>query len=331
MSKIYRPRHHSIETGSSSAKGEGQHGSSHVSVLLDEALTGLAIKEDGIYIDATFGRGGHSKEILKRLGPQGQVLAIDRDPEAIEVAKRIGDERLRVEHGSFTKLKSWISELGLAGKIDGVLLDLGVSSPQLDNPERGFSFLRDGPLDMRMDPTQGMDAAGWINSATKEEIATVLKTYGEERYSRRIADAIVKGRIIAPIATTGQLARIVADAHPKWEPHKHPATRTFQGIRIFINDELGQLKDCLEQCLDVLAVGGRMVAISFHSLEDRIVKNFIRKYTHGETMPRKLPVPTEQLVIRLKRIGCAIKASDDEIARNVRSRSANMRVAEKVA
>lgn len=303
----------------------------HKPVLTTEVLEGLTIKSEGVYVDATFGRGGHVHQVLQQLGPKGRVFALDKDPEAIKAATKFDDKRLVVKQGSFTMLKAWMSELDLLGKVDGVLLDLGVSSPQLDAPERGFSFMKSGPLDMRMDPERGVSAASWVNQAKAEEMAVIFKEYGEERYAKRIAAAIVKAREVAPITTTVELAEIVAAANPKWEKHKHPATRVFQAIRIFINNELDELKSCLEQCLDVLAIGGRLVVISFHSLEDRIVKNFMRRYSKGEELPAGLPIKQEQLSICLKRIGKKIKASKQEIASNIRARSAVLRIAEKIS
>src|SRR3989338_2692668 len=261
----------------------------HESVLLGEAIAELAIKEEGIYIDAEFGRGGHSQAILERLGPNGRLMAIDLDPEAISVAKSepfFSDTRFEIEQSSFSHLEELISKRGWLGKVNGVLLDLGVSSPQLDDPQRGFSFLHEGPLDMRMDPNEPRSAAVWINNARQDDIADVLKTYGEERFARRIAAAIVREREQAPILTTTRLAAIVVKANPRWERHKHPATRAFQAIRIFINRELEELSCCLEQCVEVLAIGGRLVALSFHSLEDRIVKRFIQAQERGGAMPR---------------------------------------------
>ncbi|EKE00725.1 MAG: hypothetical protein ACD_21C00285G0019 [uncultured bacterium] len=304
-------------------------GGEHKPVLLEEAIAGLNIRKDGVYVDATFGRGGHSREILRHLDDSGSLLCIDKDLEAIQKAQQIGDKRLIIRQGSFAKIKTWIDELGYSGKVNGILLDLGVSSPQLDSAQRGFSFLRDGPLDMRMDQEQLLDAAKWLNRAKENEIAQVLKEYGEERFSRRIAHAIVVERAIAPIVTTGRLAEIVKKANPKWEEHKHPATRAFQAIRIFINDELQELHDCLGQCLDVLAVGGRLAVISFHSLEDRIAKQFMQKHMMGH-VPEGVPLRDIQLPKRLKRIGKAIHASTEEINNNPRSRSAILRIMEKL-
>ncbi len=303
----------------------------HEPVMVQEVLEGLAIKQDGVYVDATFGRGGHVRAILQHLGPKGRIFTLDKDPEALKAVELLADERVVAKQGSFTMLQQWMSELGLTGKVQGILLDLGVSSPQLDDAARGFSFLREGPLDMRMDPSQPLDAATWINKAAEEDIANVLYEYGEERFSRRIAAAIVRARAEAPIETTTQLAKIATDANPRWEKHKHPATRTFQGIRIFINNELEELKICLEQCLEVLAIGGRLAAISFHSLEDRIVKRFIKKQVTGGDLPAELPLTTQQLNICFKRIGGAIKATAEEVKSNVRARSATLRIVEKLS
>lgn len=304
-------------------------GDEHKPVLFKEAIDGLVVKENGIYVDATFGRGGHGQGILQRLTEKGILVCIDKDKEAIQKALQICDKRLIVRQGSFANIKTWLDELNYSGKVDGILLDLGVSSPQLNNAERGFSFLHDGPLDMRMDQGQPLSAAKWLGHAKESEIAWVLKEYGEERFSRRIAQAIVKERLIAPIATTGRLAEIVKKANPKWEEYKHPATRTFQAIRIFINDELQELHDCLEQSLDVLAVGGRLVVISFHSLEDRIVKRFMQEHIKGN-VPEGVPLRDIQLPRRFKRIGQAVRAGVEEINNNPRSRSAVLRIAEKL-
>lgn len=303
----------------------------HQPVLLQEVIAALAIREDGVYVDATFGRGGHSKAILQKLGKNGRLLVIDKDNEATKVAKELQDERVIVKQGSFTKLREWINELEWNGKVDGALLDLGVSSPQLDEAQRGFSFMQDGPLDMRMDVTQKRTAAMWINSAEVIEMERVFKLYGEERFSRRIANAIARERATKPIETTGQLAAIVKQAHPRWELHKkHPATKVFQAIRIFINDELNELRLGLEQCLEVLAVGGRLLVISFHSLEDHIVKDFIHKNICGGDIPIGVPIRQKDLKIRLKLIERAIRAGDDEVKNNPRARSATLRVIEKI-
>lgn len=305
----------------------------HITVLLNEAVDTLVDDPDGFYIDGTFGRGGHSALVLERLSERGHLMGIDKDPEAIRcAAERFGDEpRFSIERGSFAQLEMFVRQRELAGQVDGVLLDLGVSSPQLDDPNRGFSFMSDGPLDMRMNPDVGESAAEWLARAGEKEIADVLYTYGEERHSRRMARAIINERAIAPIVTTGRLAKIITEANPAWEKGKNPATRAFQGIRIFINRELEDLEDCLDQALDMLKPGGRLVVISFHSLEDRIVKRFIRKYVKGdEHLPPGIPVTDDMLDIRLKAVGKAMKAGRDEVSENPRSRSAVMRAATKI-
>lgn len=306
----------------------------HITVLLNEAVTALVQDKSGFYVDGTFGRGGHTALVLEQLAEDGQILGIDKDPEAIKHAhQRFENEpRFSIAHGSFAQLQQFVTERDMQGKLDGVLLDLGVSSPQLDDASRGFSFLNDGPLDMRMDTTQGESAADWIARADETEIADVIYTYGEERFSRRMARAIVAHRAENPITTTGQLAKIITEANPAWEKGKNPATRAFQGIRIFINRELEDLENCLDQALDMLKVGGRLVVISFHSLEDRIVKRFIRQHVKGdEHLPQGIPFTNDMLKIRMKNIGKAVKASGSETEQNVRARSAVMRVAEKVA
>ena len=305
----------------------------HKTVLLDEAVNALAIESDGFYIDGTYGRGGHSQLILEQLGEQGSLLGIDKDPEAIlhgnEIQKQ--DKRLHMYQGTFANIKAIADDGNFLGEVDGVLLDLGVSSPQLDDAERGFSFLRDGPLDMRMDPTSGISAAEWLNVADLDEITDVLKRYGEEKFGKRIAHAIVTQRQTNPLTTTQELVDLIDEAVPVKDKFKHPATRSFQGIRIFVNAELSDLEAALDGILEVLKPGGRLAVISFHSLEDRIVKRFIRKHVQGDHFPKGLPVTEKQLNRRLKAHGRAIKASDDQIAANPRSRSAVMRVAEKLA
>lgn len=305
----------------------------HKPVLLEETLTALNIKPDGCYVDGTFGRGGHSQEIIKQLGENGKLLAFDKDPQAIATANAIAanDNRLQVKQGSFTRLEQTIDELGWEGKVDGIFLDLGVSSPQLDDAERGFSFRFDGPLDMRMDPEHGISASQWLASAEERDIMMVLFDYGEEKFARRIASAIVAAREEQPINTTKRLASIVTAANPSREKNKNPATRTFQAIRIFINQELEDLKTCLAQAVDILAPGGRLVVISFHSLEDRIVKRFIREQCKGDDYPLDLPVMHAQLNQNMKMIGKAIKAGRNELDENPRARSAVMRVAERLA
>ena len=306
----------------------------HITVLLQEAVDALVQDESGFYVDGTFGRGGHSSLVLDGLAEDGVLLGIDKDPQAIAHAtERFADEpRFSIAHGSFAELQSFVTERGMDGKVDGILLDLGVSSPQLDDASRGFSFMNDGPLDMRMDTSSGESAAEWIARAEEKEIADVIYTYGEEKFSRRMAKAIVAKRAEEAITTTSQLSKIVAEANPAWERGKNPATRAFQGIRIHINRELDDLESCLEQALEMLKVGGRLVVISFHSLEDRIVKRFIRKHVKGdEHLPRGIPFTNDMLEIRFKNIGKAVKASSDETEDNTRARSAVMRVAEKVA
>ena len=305
----------------------------HAPVLLDESLDALAIREDGIYIDCTFGRGGHSAAILAKLGDKGRLIALDRDNDAVASAsKRLGgDPRFVIEHASFDRLAEIATRHGVAGKVDGVLLDLGVSSPQLDDARRGFSFMNDGPLDMRMDTGSGMSAAEWLGNASEREIRDVLRTYGEERFAGRIAHAIVTARQEAPLMTTLQLARLVEKAVSRREKGKHPATRTFQAIRIRINRELEQLESVLDQVIDVLAPGGRLAVISFHSLEDRIVKRYMRDMARGQPIPRGVPVQDSALERRLRIVGKAVRPDAEEVAANPRSRSAIMRVAEKIA
>ncbi|MCU1798341.1 16S rRNA (cytosine(1402)-N(4))-methyltransferase [Pectobacterium polaris] len=306
----------------------------HTTVLLDEAVNGLNIRSGGIYIDGTFGRGGHSRLILSQLGPEGRLLAIDRDPQAIEAAKAIDDPRFSIIHGPFSAMAEYVAELGLTGKIDGVLLDLGVSSPQLDDPERGFSFMRDGPLDMRMDPTRGLSAAEWLMKAEADDIVWVLKTFGEERFAKRIARAIVERNRLDPMTRTKELAELIAAASPFREKHKHPATRSFQAIRIYINSELEEIERALEGALSVLAPQGRLSVISFHSLEDRIVKRFIRHQSRGPQVPAGLPLTEEQLRSQggqtLKAIGKKLMPSEAEVAENPRARSSVLRFAERL-
>ena len=306
----------------------------HQSVLYQEALDALNIRPNGLYVDATFGRGGHSKGILEVLGSSGSLLAFDRDLEAInsneaKVLKQ--DVRFDLHHGCFAELASVCRQRECDGKVDGILLDLGVSSPQLDFAERGFSFLRDGPLDMRMDTTNGLSAADYLAHVSEQDLVKVLFEYGEERFARRIAKAIIEQRKTAAIETTLQLAKLIEQAVPFKEKHKHPATRSFQAIRIEINQELEQVKQVLEQALDVLAPGGRLVVIAFHSLEDRIVKRFIRSESGRKTNPGKLPIKEEAIERgKLKKIGQSIRAQEAELKQNPRARSAVMRVAEKI-
>ncbi|UFT93795.1 16S rRNA (cytosine(1402)-N(4))-methyltransferase RsmH [Pectobacterium carotovorum] len=306
----------------------------HTTVLLDEAVNGLNIRSGGIYIDGTFGRGGHSRLILSQLGPEGRLLAIDRDPQAIEAARAIDDPRFSIIHGPFSAMAEYVAELGLTGQIDGVLLDLGVSSPQLDDPERGFSFMRDGPLDMRMDPTRGLSAAEWLMKAEADDIVWVLKTFGEERFAKRIARAIVERNRLDPMTRTKELAELIAAASPIREKHKHPATRSFQAIRIYINSELEEIERALEGALSVLAPQGRLSVISFHSLEDRIVKRFIRHQSRGPQVPAGLPLTEEQLRSQggqtLKAVGKKLMPSEAEVAENPRARSSVLRFAERL-
>lgn len=305
----------------------------HQSVLLTESIEALNIKPDGIYIDGTFGRGGHSQAISEKLSQQGKLIVFDKDPIAIEHAiNQYGeDPRVSICHAPFSDMKKHIQALDVEENVDGILLDLGVSSPQLDDATRGFSFIHDGPLDMRMNPQQGISAKDWIAKATENEIASVLKEYGEERFAKRIARAIVSKRKQHAFTRTLQLAEVIKEANPAWEKNKHPATRSFQAIRIFINQELVEVKEVLEQSLDVLKPGGRLVVISFHSLEDRIVKRFLRQQSKGKPLPHKLPVRQEQLEIRMKRVGGAMTANDDELKVNRRARSAVLRVGEKIS
>lgn len=298
----------------------------HISVLLAESVSALSVRADGSYLDGTFGRGGHSREILSRLSPSGKLIAVDKDPAAEASALSLAnDPRFQFEPGSFADISRIVTD----NSLDGILLDLGVSSPQLDDAQRGFGFSGDGPLDMRMDTRTGMTAAQWLASAPEQDIADVIKTYGEERFGKRMAAAIVKARAESPITGTRQLANIIAEANPKWEPHKHPATRAFQAIRIFINRELEDLELALECMVDKLVVGGRLVVISFHSLEDRIVKRFMRDQARGIQLPRHVPVVDSDAGKTLNLVSKAMKPSNEEIARNPRSRSAVMRIAER--
>lgn len=308
--------------------------SAHQAVLYREVLESLAIKPDGIYVDGTFGRGGHSAGILQALGHHGRLLAFDRDLTAInsaEARRMRDDPRFSLHHGPFTDLTSVLEGQGLIGQIDGILLDLGVSSPQLDSAERGFSFMRNGPLDMRMDTSRGMSAADYLLTVDEKRLAEILFTFGEERFSRQIAKAIVTRRQEQAIVTTLQLAKLIEESVPFRDKYKHPATRTFQALRIEINQELEQIASVLQQTVPVLASKGRLVVISFHSLEDRIVKRFMREESGRKTNPGRLPVK-EQDIARglLQRIGKSIRAGEAELRENPRARSAVMRVAEKI-
>jgi len=306
----------------------------HLSVLFEESLQGLNIKPDGFYIDCTFGRGGHSQGVLDQLGDSGRLLAFDRDLAAInsvyadEMRK---DVRFSLHHGCFSDLEQVVSQMGWLGKVDGVLMDLGVSSPQLDDSSRGFSFMRDGPLDMRMDDSAGLSAAEWLQQVDEKDLVKVLFEYGEERFARRIAQAIIERRDENPLKTTLDLAKLIETVVHKREKHKHPATRSFQAIRIEINNELEEIKIGLQQAINVLAADGRLVVISFHSLEDRIVKRFIRNESGRKGNPGRLPVKEidiEQGILR--KLGKAVKAGRLELQQNPRARSAVLRVAERV-
>ncbi len=304
---------------------------SHYSVLLQESVGALLENTAGVFVDGTFGRGGHSREILAKLDDGAQLFAFDKDPEAIAIGEvlQASDARFSVIHDSFAVMKEALASRDIHA-VDGILLDLGVSSPQLDEAERGFSFLKDGALDMRMDNSRGQTAAEWLASAEEADIAQVLKEYGEERFGKRIANAIVSAREEAPITRTLQLAEIVSAANPKWEKNKHPATRSFQGIRIFINRELDDLEVTLEKAVSLLKPQGRLVVISFHSLEDRIVKRFFREQSRGKDLPVSVPVTEGMLDKKLKVVGKPFKASEAELEQNIRSRSAVMRVAERL-
>ena len=304
----------------------------HDPVLLKEALAGLIGDSAGLYIDGTFGRGGHSRAILDRLKGEGRLIAFDKDPEAITVGRKLAesDSRFEIYHGSFAEMQNILSKRQLAGQVNGVLLDLGVSSPQLEAAARGFSFNLDGPLDMRMNTSVGESAEDWVNRASEGDIAYVLKNYGEEKFAKRMANAIVKQRQQLPINSTRQLAQILSEANPSWEKGKHPATRAFQAIRIYINSELEDLSLALTAGLEVMKLNGRFVVISFHSLEDRLVKRFFRDQSRGKIFPKNIPVTNEMLEKRMKIIGKPVKPGEAEIKRNIRSRSAVMRVAEKI-
>ncbi|WP_447553177.1 16S rRNA (cytosine(1402)-N(4))-methyltransferase RsmH [Vreelandella sp. EE22] len=302
----------------------------HTSVLLDGAVDALVHTPDGVYLDGTFGRGGHSRMILSRLDESGRLLAMDRDPQAIEASREIEDTRFSITRREFARLGEYAKELGLFGKLSGVLLDVGVSSPQLDDPERGFSFMRNGPLDMRMDPTQGESAAAFLARASESDIAHVFKTFGEERFAKRLARAVVTRRVEKPFTHTLDLAEVLKTAHPAWEKGRHPATKAFQGLRIYLNGELEQLDAALEAALEALAPGGHLVVISFHSLEDRRVKRFIRYHVRGDThLPKGVPIRDDQLNRRLEALNKGIRPTPDEVEQNPRARSAVMRAAKK--
>jgi 16S rRNA (cytosine1402-N4)-methyltransferase len=301
----------------------------HATVLLNEAVEALHVKADGVYVDCTFGRGGHSRLILERLGERGRLIALDKDPMAVAAARTIADARFRLEHSGFEHLGEVLRKLGV-DRVDGVLLDLGVSSPQLDDEQRGFSFRFEAPLDMRMDTSGGQTAAEWLATAGESELAEVIRDYGEERFARQIARAIVAARQEQAIVTTKQLSDIVAQCVRTREPGKNPATRTFQAIRIHINRELEELESVLPQCVDHLKAGGRMAVISFHSLEDRMVKQFMRDMAQGDKLPKSVPIRAAEVPQgRLRLIGKPVYASPEEVAANPRARSAVLRVAER--
>jgi len=302
----------------------------HATVLLSEAVEALRVKPGGVYVDGTFGRGGHSRLILEKLGKGGRLIALDKDPAAVKAGKTITDPRFVMVHGSFARLGEVLHKQH-AGQVDGVLLDLGVSSPQLDDEERGFSFRFDAPLDMRMDCSRGETAAEWLAVVDEKKLGEVIRDYGEERFAKQIARALVDARKKRPVNTTHQLSEIVAHAVRTREPGKNPATRTFQAIRIYLNRELEELAEVLPQCVNNLKPEGRLVIISFHSLEDRMVKHFLRDMAQGEKLPQKLPVRACDLPAgRLRLIGKAVRASKQEVEDNPRARSAVMRVAERM-
>jgi len=302
----------------------------HVTVLLEEAVEALAIKPEGVYVDATFGRGGHSRRILAALGENGRLLAVDRDPQAVAAGAALNDPRFALKHRAFGELAAAAGEAGIAAA-DGVLFDVGVSSPQIDDGERGFSFRHDAPLDMRMDTTQGETAAEWLARADEKEITEVIRNYGEERFAFQIAKKIVAARSERPVRTTGEFAALVRSAVRTREPGQDPATRSFQALRIHINQELGELEVALPQALALLKPGGRLVVISFHSLEDRIVKNFMRAQSSADDLPKNLPLRADQLPrASLRLVGKARRPSAAEVDANPRARSAVMRVAEKL-
>lgn len=310
----------------------------HVSVLLNESIDGLAIKPNGTYIDGTFGRGGHSRTILAKLGENGRLFSIDRDPQAIEEAKKIDDPRFTIIHGPFSGIEEYAHRYDLVGQVDGVLLDLGVSSPQLDDAERGFSFMKDGPLDMRMDPTSGIPVSQWLREADLDDITWVIREFGEDKHARRIAKGIVAYRDNEenePLTRTGQLAKLISDVAPKsFKEKKHPATRAFQAFRIYINSELDEIDTALKGAAAILAPEGRLSVISFHSLEDRMVKHFMRKESKGPQVPHGIPMTEKQIQAlgsaRMKNVGKAIKPTSEEVEVNTRSRSSVLRISEKL-
>ncbi|MEW6563126.1 MAG: 16S rRNA (cytosine(1402)-N(4))-methyltransferase RsmH [Pseudomonadota bacterium] len=302
---------------------------SHVTVLLNEAVDALSLRPDGVYVDGTFGRGGHSRLILQRLGAKGRLIAFDKDPAAIAEARSIQDPRFAIAHSGFDQMAAVLDGMGV-GQVDGVLFDLGVSSPQLDDAQRGFSFRFDAPLDMRMDTSRGETAAEWLETVEEKLLGEVIREYGEERFAKQIARALVAARTQESVRTTRQLSEIVARAVRTREPGQNPATRTFQAIRIYLNRELEELADVLPQCVNRLKTGGRLVVISFHSLEDRIVKHFMRDMAQGDKLPRNLPVRAADIPQgKLRLIGKAVRAAEAEVAANPRARSAVMRTAER--
>ncbi len=309
---------------------------SHIPVLLNEVLEGLNIKSNGIYVDATFGRGGHSKKILERLDENGRLYGLDRDLAAVEAAKAIEDSRFTIVHSAFSNLKEVCTNLGILGKVDGILMDIGVSSPQIDDPTRGFSFEKDGPLDMRMDQSSSLTAKTIVNTYSKQDLAYIFKVYGEENFAAKVATAIVRQREIKPFETTLELSEFIKRVIGGKPTPKHKATRCFQALRIAVNAELDELKQALEGSLDVLGTDGRLCVISFHSLEDRIVKNFIKDQSQGQKVPSGLPITYEEAeklrlsTAKVEPVGGAIKATPDEIAQNVRSRSATLRVCKRL-
>lgn len=304
----------------------------HTTVLLNETVDGCVVDPDGVYVDGTFGRGGHSRLLLSKLSSNGKLIGFDKDPLAIASGKELEaeDARFRIVQSSFADMKDELARIGI-DQVNGILLDLGVSSPQLDDAERGFSFMKDGPLDMRMNPDAGLSAAEWVAETAEAEIARVLKEYGEERFAKRMARALVEARKMEDITRTSRLAEIIKQANPAWEKHKHPATRAFQAIRIAVNNELGDLENVLADSVDLLLPGGRLSVISFHSLEDRMVKRFIRAQEKGKDLPPGLPVMEDQLGKTMKKIGKAIMPGREEIERNQRARSAVLRIAERLS
>lgn len=304
----------------------------HTTVLLNETVDGCVVDPDGVYVDGTFGRGGHSRLLLSKLSSNGKLIGFDKDPLAIASGKELEaeDARFRIVQSSFADMKDELARIGI-NQVNGILLDLGVSSPQLDDAERGFSFMKDGPLDMRMNPDAGLSAAEWVAETAEAEIARVLKEYGEERFAKRMARALVEARKTEDITRTSRLAEIIKQANPAWEKHKHPATRAFQAIRIAVNNELGDLENVLADSVDLLLPGGRLSVISFHSLEDRMVKRFIRAQEKGKDLPPGLPVMEDQLGKTMKKIGKAIMPGREEIERNQRARSAVLRIAERLS